>query len=241
MARRRSARKHSVSQRTIGGMDIVVTRKSMKYLRLKVSPPDGCVSLSAPFNASNSEIEAMVLDRLDWIRHQQHEISKRAPSPQAQFVEGEKHLVWGERKTLQLQTVGRGRGAEILGDELILRVLADDNREIRCKLLDEFYREQIALRLPGLAQHWQPIVDRQASFFGIKKMLTRWGSCNIDRARVWLNLELAKYPPRCLDYVFVHELVHLHEANHSARFYALLDQFMPDWQQWHNLLKHGSL
>ncbi len=238
---RRKTRKHSVSQRTIAGIDVELTRKSMKYLRLKVSPPHGKVCLSAPFRASNREIEQMVSDRVDWIRQQQSVISNQPELPEAQYSSGEQHPLWGEMHTLQLAPVNKGRSAAVYGNKMVLRVLSKDNAEIRAKLVDELYREQIRARLPELSARWQAIVGRDAAFFGIKKMLTRWGSCNIARRRVWLNLELAKYPPRCLDYVLVHELVHLHEANHNTRFYALLEEFMPDWKTWHDLLKHGSL
>jgi len=238
--RRRKIRKAVVSQRVIAGIDVELTRKSMKYLRLKVSPPDGRVRLSAPHRASQIEIEAMVMERLDWIRAQQDALRASLPTP-SELIAGECVPLWGEEKTLALEFGNSPRKVTSQGEHLHLRVRVGDTAQQRLAVLEDFYRAQLKDRLTAAANTWQPVVGREAHFWGIKKMRTRWGSCNISRKRIWVNLELAKLPLRCLDYVVVHELIHLYEARHNTRFYQLMQAYMPDWKAWHDFLKQAHV
>lgn len=234
----RRYRPHKKSRLQVAGLTIDVTRKRMKTIRLKVSPPDGKISVSAPFAASDRDIHSMVSERLGWIQQQQHTFQAR---PRLQVRSGEHHQLWGQPLALTVTTGGRRRCHLAPSGELTLQVLAGDDEHQRAAQLDAFYREQLQPLAARYLAHWQPIVGRRISFWGIRKMKTRWGSCNIQRARVWLNLELAKYPQHCLEYVVVHELVHLHESGHNARFYGLLDQFHPQWRAGHQLLRNGEL
>ncbi|WP_045857116.1 M48 family metallopeptidase [Teredinibacter purpureus] len=233
--RRRRAvqvRPQSKSQITVAGLSIEVTRKRMKYLRLKVSPPNGDVTLSAPHTATNKEIEAMIRARLDWVIEQQQDIRSQPQTPAPEFLHGDSQRVWGALKTITITRGFNHNKVSLQDDQLQIICPAQTTTQERSQLIDQFYRLELNRALPALIEKWQRIVGREASFWGIKKMKTRWGSCNTQRARIWLNLELAKYPAQCLEYVIVHELVHLYEANHSPRFYRLLDTFMPGWQRW---------
>ncbi|WP_083608279.1 M48 family metallopeptidase [Teredinibacter haidensis] len=239
--RRRSTRAQRKSKMCIAGLDIAVTRKTMKYLRLKISPPDGAVSISVPHATSNANIEAMVRERLVWIKEQRQNIRSRPSVPEPQITTGECYSLWGQTYSLEIKLSASRIPAQHIENKIVLYCRADDNLEQRRLILESFYRQQLQQVLPELAENWQVQVKKRAQFWGIKKMKTRWGSCNTQRARIWINLELAKYPRECLEYVVVHELVHLYEANHSHRFYALLDKFMPGWEKWHRHLKHGEL
>jgi len=221
----------------VAGVAVEVTRKRMKYIRLKVSPPNGTVSVSAPHAATNREIEAMVQERLSWIHKQQAYFRAQPETPIAQFTQGEQHLLWGQKLPLELVTA-RGRSRVFKSSSSLMLINSHNkSQEQRADLLDTFYRQQLQQQLPALIKKWQVHTQREALFWGIKKMKTRWGSCNTVNSRIWLNLELVKYPVGCLEYVMVHELTHLYEGSHNQRFYNLLESFMPSWQQWEHILK----
>ncbi|WP_188150450.1 M48 family metallopeptidase [Teredinibacter waterburyi] len=231
-------RRQVTSQLRIADLDVTLTRKRMKYLRLRVSPPDGKVTVSAPHQASLREVKQMVTERLDWIAQQQNEIAQRPLVAAPVFSEGEQHTVWG--KDLPLAT-GITSGRRIVSNDGDTRLLMlsrkHDSLEQKQLLIDRFYQSQIAAEIPGLIKKWEPIIERQVNEWGVRKMKTRWGSCNMQRSRIWLNSELARYPKPCLEYVWVHEMTHLHEASHNQRFYRLMTQFLPNWQQWESILR----
>jgi len=217
----------------------------MKNIRLKVSPPDGTVSLSAPHATPDRELLQLVRGRLDWIQRQQNIIRSQPQAIHADPVDGDPILLWGQKLPLRLQEIThthniRSTTAGFVreSDSAITVASSVLDTHTVASALDQFYRDQLRARIPALAARWQPVVGREASFWGIKKMKTRWGSCNTQRARIWLNLELTKHPPECLNYVVVHELVHLFERHHNTRFYQRIANAMPDWELWHNYLKN---
>lgn len=235
--RTRAPQPQRKSQLQIAGLNITVTRKTMKNLRLKVSPPHGEISMSAPHTASNQELKQLVAERLEWIKQQQDEIRSRPIAVGPTYQQGDTLPLWGQ--TLSLTYTGGTGLARVQQHGQQLQVCGNSPTvDTTASALDVFYRNQLREKIPALAKHWQPVVGRNANFWGIKRMKTRWGSCNTQRARIWLNLELVKHPPLCLDYVIVHELVHLHERYHNQRFYTLLSEAMPDWETWHHYLNH---
>ena len=146
--------------------------------------------------------------------------------------------MWGESRRLRFATAGgRERVEASRPGELVLCVRPESSAEERGNLLDGFYRTELKARIPALIARWEPLVGRRVREWGVKKMRTRWGSCNPRAGRIWLSLELAKLPPECLEYVVVHEMAHLIEANHSKRFYALMDRFLPDWRERKRVLE----
>lgn len=159
------------------------------------------------------------------------------------YVSGETHFYQGTGYTLQMvPTAGRAR--VVLHEELKhleLHLPAESTAAQREHLLTAWYRAQLKAQLPALLAKWEPIVGQQATCWGVKQMKTRWGTCNIQAKRIWLNLELIKCPPRCLEYVVVHELVHLHERYHNARFWGFMDEFMPEWRTYKAELSQVTL
>lgn len=215
----------------VDGIEVHLIRKDVKHLRVAVYPPDGRVRVSVPRFVPDKAVHHAVLDKLDWIRQQQIRIKAHAQQAAHRFVSGEQHAVFGRRCQLELiERAGKQMVMQTESGSLQMFVKPDATLSQKAKLLDDFYRCELKQRLPVLLDKWQPIMGRQVSQWGIKKMKTRWGSCNIRHARIWLNLELAKKPLSCLEYVLVHEMVHLYERLHNQRFKAYMDQFLPDWR-----------
>ncbi|MBN2646000.1 MAG: M48 family metallopeptidase [Desulfuromonadaceae bacterium] len=224
----------------LGGIAIELQRKRVKRLNVRVYPPDGRVCVSAPVHLSHSVIEQALLSKLDWIRHQQQRACRPVP-PRQHIVTGEYHPVAGEQLLLTVFDSVQGRARIERPDAQALHLFcpASTTLERRIALLNDWYRHQLHGRIPALIEKWQPILRVQVAQYAIRHMRTRWGSCNTSTRRICLNLELAKYPPACLEYVLVHEMVHLLEPGHNQRFYTLMGQVLPDGQQQKEILKSG--
>ena len=201
----------------------------MKTMRLKVIAATGVVRISSPYYLPELTIFQFMQHNLAWIAQRQAMITEekcRAPT----FHTGEQHLLWGEWWQLDVsETSGKATVQQFPQQTLQLTGPTTLSVEAREKLLDGFYRQQLQLAIPALLEKWQGIVGKRVNQWGIRKMRTRWGTCNIQAKRIWLSLALAKKPKLCLEYVVVHELVHLHERYHNQRFKSLMTQFMPDW------------
>lgn len=198
---------------------------------LRVRAPSGDVEVSAPGQCSLNEIERWLFERHDWLIKQRQRIAMQPSRPELQFVTGEEHKLWGKKYTLDVTVKKRGTSVKLQGKRLQLTSLPHYNVDQRKKIMDRCYREQLTREIDALLDIWQPRMGAYSSGFGIRVMKTRWGSCNIGSKKIWLNLELAKKPIECLEYVVVHELTHLFERYHNARFYALMDEFLPDWRE----------
>ena len=223
-------------QLLVNGLAVQVVRKTIKHLHVRVLPPDGLISVSAPRHLTDEQICRSLLPKVEWLnKHRQHFLQHDGHTGR-EFISGESHWFRGKRYRLEVLH-GQGKGCVLRADDGVLQmtISAQASHAQRAALLDAWYRQQLKALLPPLLIHWQTAMSVQANGWGIKKMRTRWGSCNTLQKRIWLNLELAKKPPQCLEYVLVHELVHLLERTHNARFYAFMDHFLPDWRQ-HRLL-----
>ncbi|MCK7458403.1 YgjP family zinc-dependent metalloprotease [Idiomarina aminovorans] len=198
---------------------------------LRVRAPSGDVEVSAPKQCSLNEIERWLFERHDWLIKQRQRIAKQPSQAELQFVSGENHKLWGKSYTLNVVEQKRGTGVEQLADQLSLITLPHYNSVKRQQVLNHWYRAQITREVEALLAIWQPRMGAFSSSFGIRIMKTRWGSCNVNSKKIWLNLELVKKPVECLEYVVVHELTHLFERYHNARFYTLMDEFLPDWRE----------
>jgi predicted metal-dependent hydrolase len=219
-----------------------VLRKPIKNLHLSVHPPEGRVRVSAPQRIDDEAVRLAVISRLRWIRRHQKAFAEQPRQSQREMVSGESHYFLGRRYRLRV-TEHRGPSQVILSgnSELTMLVRPGTGREKREQLLNEWYRRHMKEITPDLIAKWQPIVGVQVADWGIKKMKTRWGSCNTQDRRVWLNLDLAKKPPQCLEYVLVHEMVHLLERHHNERFKSLMDRFMPQWRLYSEELNQAPL
>lgn len=225
------------SQLIIRGLTINVVRKEIKNLHLAVYPPDGAVRIAVPHRIDDDGVRLAVVSRLGWIRRRRAEFKKQARQSQREMVTGESHYVDGRRYRLNV-VEGEARPTVRIRNSstLELQVRPGMDRERRERVLDQWHRNRLRERIPALIAKWEPVLSVQVGDWGIRKMRTRWGSCNTDVKRIWLNLELAKKPPQCLEYVLVHEMIHLLERRHNDQFRAYLDQFMPQWRMHRDTL-----
>jgi len=214
-----------------------VFRKDIKNMHLSVNPPLGSLKLVAPLKTDDDVIRLFAISKLGWIKKQVKSFKDQLRESPREYVSGKSHYFQGRRYLLEVKEQSASNAIQIVGTKkLVLKVKNGVSREEKAKLLKEWYRKQLKKELPSLIEKWQEIIGVQANDWGVKQMKTKWGSCNIEEKRIWLNLELAKKPPICLEYILVHELVHLHERNHNDRFVALLDKFMPKWRIHRDLL-----
>ena len=226
----------------IGNLSVEVRRKAIKNLHISVLPPSGVVRVSAPLKMSDDAVKMAVASRLLWIKKQQSIFENQARETTREIVSGESHYLWGKRYLLEvLPTTGRHR-LEVEHRKIKLFVRPNTNFKNQTAVIETFYRNELKREIAKLLAKWQPKMGVTTKRFGVKKMKTLWGSCNTDTASIWLNLELAKKPPECLEYVVVHELTHLLERHHNARFMAHIDNLLPNWRnikQRLNALKLG--
>lgn len=224
----------------VQNIPIVITRRRMKHLRITVHPPDGAVKVSVPYFVSNAEVQEFISERLDWVKDQRDYYQRQPRKPSLRLEQGSTVFLWG--KPVKLTLVEKDQGYNKVwmdGYTLYMRVDAGADFETRLKLLEKHQRAMLSEKIPEWLAHWEPKLGVKAKEWGIKKMRTRWGSCNITDARIWLNLDLARFPELCLQYVVLHELAHLKEANHSPRFWAIVEQHMPQWKDVKNFFEES--
>jgi len=215
----------------IDGIQAELRIKPIKNLYIRVYPPDGKVVVSAPAGISKKALSDFLDSKSRWIREQHLRLSKMSAEERHEFVSGEYHLYEGKRYRLEVRD-SRGRTSVALDNENIIMYINKDNtKEVREKVLDVWYREGLKQKLPGLLGKWEKIMNLDVAECRIRKMRTKWGTCNIREKRIWISLELAKYPVFILEYIIVHEMVHLLERKHNKRFYALMDRFLPEWKE----------
>lgn len=229
-------------QQHIGSIEFELLRKPIKHMRISVLPPAGLVQVIAPDSFTETAIRLAFIARIPWIKKQQHAILQQARQSERQWVSGECHYLWGRAYRLEvIEHSGKHQVRFGKGNFLQLRVRANTTVPNKAKVVQAFYRQQLAEEVPKLLEKWLPRMDVELQDWRIKQMKTKWGSCNIEAKRLWLNLELAKKPPTCLEYVLVHELVHLLERKHNVRFMNYMDQFLPDWRERRELLNRQPL
>ncbi|MFZ6799253.1 M48 family metallopeptidase [Undibacterium sp. Di24W] len=221
----------------ISGLKIQVVRKSIKNFHLAVLPPDGKVRVAVPHHVTDERVRLAIISKLGWIRRQQADFNAQPRQTEREMTNGESHYLWGRSYRLEvIEDNGKHRIETKAKTKLRLYVQPGTSTENRLAVLNSWYREQLKLKVDELVQHWAPVVKRRPNAFGIRKMKTKWGSCNIEAKRIWLNLELVKKPPECLEYILVHELVHLLERHHNERFRKYMDKFLPKWRESRALL-----
>lgn len=233
-----------ISQSTIEvrGIRVEVVRKPIKNLHLSVHPPDGRVRVSAPRSIDDEAVRLAVISRLSWIQRHRKTFAEQPRQSQREMVSGESHYFLGRRYRLcVVENQGPSRVTLRGNSVLELRVKPNTPRDKREQVLNNWYRSHMKSAVPKLISRWSPVIGVRVEDWGVKKMKTRWGSCNTQDHRLWLNLELAKKPEHCLEYVVVHEMVHLLERSHNAGFAKLMDQFMPQWRLHRDELNRSPL
>ena len=217
---------------TVSGVPVQIVRKAIKNLHFGVYPPTGRVRVAVPLKVSDDAVRLAVIGKLGWIGRQKARFEGQARQSPREMVSGESHYFQGRRYLLRL-IEQNGPGQVVLRNKttLELRVHRGADTAGRKRLLDRWYREQLRAAIPPLLARWEAILGVHAAAWGIKRMKTKWGACNVEAGRIWLNLELAKKPATCLEYLIVHELTHLLERHHNDRFIAHMDQHLPTWRQ----------
>lgn len=230
------------TQIRVSGMPVDVVRKDIKNVHLAVYPPAGRVRIAAPRRLSDDAIRLAVVTRLGWIRRQQQAYAGQERQSEREMVSGESHFVEGRRYRLKVIESDERPHVRIRGTRTLTLVTAPgSSRDVRARVLDRWYRTRLRQEAQTLIEKWQPIVGVSVASWGIRKMRTRWGSCHQSNGHILLNLELAKKDRECLEYIVVHELVHLLEREHNDRFRAFMDRFMPAWRLHRDKLNQAPL
>lgn len=226
---------------TVRGIGIDVIYKDIKNLHIGVYPPMGRVRVAAPRHLDDDQVRLAVVHRLSWIRRQREELRSADRQSEREMVTGESHHIWGTRLRLKLvERPGRAH-LEIEGSRLTLYAPAGRTVEQRRRALDSWYREQLRHAIPDLVVKWERKLKVTVPQWDIRRMKTKWGTCNRETRRITFNVELAKKHPDCLEYIVVHEMVHYLERNHGERFTEFMDGLLPDWRTRRDLLNGSPL
>ena len=211
-------------------------------MHLGVYPPNGRVRVATPLRVNDNAVRLAVIGKLGWIKRQRTRFDDQPRQSEREMVSGETHFFLGQRYRLR---VSRQEGAAkvVVRNKAIieLHVPRETNAEQRERVLQRWYRQQLKDLIPPLLQKWQTVLGVQTNEWAIKKMKTKWGACNVEARRIWLNLELAKKPVQCLEYIIVHELVHLLERHHNDGFIAIMNKALPQWKLRRNELNAAPL
>ncbi|HPD48783.1 MAG TPA: SprT family zinc-dependent metalloprotease [Anaerohalosphaeraceae bacterium] len=214
----------------ISGIPVEVCKKDIKNMHLYVKPPDGKVTVSAPLTMSNDAIERFVRTKVGWIKKQIAKFDNQPRQSEWKYVSGETLFVWGKRYYLWTE-YGSRNSLVLSGDKAVLTVRKESTAVQRESFVREWYRELLKAEIARLLPKWEKITGLKAAGWQTKYMTTRWGTCNTKTAKIWINLQLAKKTPECLEYVILHELIHLVERTHNERFVSLMDAYMPMWRE----------
>ena len=226
----------------VQGTPVEVVRKDIKNLHVGVYPPGGRIRVAAPLHLDDDTLRMAVISRLGWIRRKQSEFEQQDRQSKREFVSGESHYFEGRRYRLDvIEDEGRPSVRLISNTRMALRVRRSSDRDSREAVLHEWYRGQLRDRLPALIEKWEPRVGIRVAEVRIKRMKTRWGTCNSEASRIWLNLELIKKSTSCLEFILVHEMVHLIERSHNEQFRGLMGTLMPQWRAHRDHLNRAPL
>ena len=225
----------------LGEFEVDVVLKDIKNVHLSVYPPHGRVRIAAPTRMNRDTLRAFALSKLEWIKAARRKLAAQEREPPRIYLDRESHYVWGERCLMKLIEQDAPAQVRFEHKTLVLQVRASIPVEEKHALVARWYRDQVRQALPLLIAKWEPLLGVKVARFFVQRMKTRWGSCNHRAANIRLNTELAKKPPECLEYVLLHEMVHLLEPSHNHRFKHLMDHFMPQWREHKKTLSRAPL
>lgn len=220
----------------LGDIPVEIVQKNIKNVHLSVHPPNGRVRVSAPLGMEIETIRVFVISKLSWVKQQQKKFINQQREAPREFIERESHYFQGKRYQLRVKYVDAKPSVSVNQKHIVLETRPESSPEQRSKILNEWYRLQLKSAVPELIKQYEKIMQVSVAEFGVKKMKTKWGTCNPTAQRIWLNLELAKKPPECLEYIVVHEMAHLIEPTHNKRFTSLMDLFLPKWRLYRDEL-----
>jgi len=225
-----------VTQIKLGEITVDVVQKDIKNVHLSVYPPKGKVRISAPLRMELDTIRVFAISKLGWIKRRQRKFREQERETPREYLDRESHYVWGKRYLLKVIEKDAAPEVNLKHSALILRVRPGASDEKKQAVLEAWNREQLKAAVLPLIAKWEPLMGVQVERFFVQRMKTKWGSCSPGSGSIRLNAELAKKPPECLEYIVVHEMVHLLEPAHDQRFIALMDRFMPKWQSYRDIL-----
>ena len=224
------------AQLQLGEITIDVIWKDIRNVHLSVHPPTGRVSIAAPLRIPLDTIRLFAISKLGWIRQQQNKLLKQEREAPREYLARESHYVWGRRYLLSIVESEGPTSVELRHSRLVLNARPDWDQTRKQMVIERWYRDQLRTAVPPLCAKWEPILGVQAERFYVQRMKTKWGSCNSQNRTIRLNTDLAKKPRECLEYILVHELLHIIEPTHNARFQSLLQKYMPKWQSYRQTL-----
>ncbi|MFA5914914.1 MAG: SprT family zinc-dependent metalloprotease [Burkholderiales bacterium] len=214
----------------LGDIAVDVVLKDIKNVHLSVHPPSGRVRIAAPRRMKLDTIRVFAVSKLAWIRQQQRKLRAQERETPREYLDRESHYLWGKRYLLRISERDLAPGLALSHSRMILTVRAGTDEAAKEAIVALWYRQQIRAAASDLIAKWEPLLGVSVNRVFVQQMKTRWGSCNPHARAIRLNTELAKKPKECLEYIVVHEMAHLIEPTHNARFVALMDRFMPKWQ-----------
>jgi predicted metal-dependent hydrolase len=225
-----------MEQVQLGDIKIEVELKNIKNIHLSVYPPNGKVRIAAPERMSLDTIRIYAISKLGWIKKQQAKLRGAERETRRDYVTKENQYFLGKRYLLTVMINNSKPLVYIKHNRFVLQVRPKTNRAKRKEIIESWYREQLKELVPKLINQHQKVMNVMVDEFAVRKMKTKWGTCNREAGRIWFNLELAKKPIECIEYIVVHEMVHFLERAHNSRFIAYMDKYLPDWKSRKQLL-----
>lgn len=216
----------------VSNIKIDVVLKAIKNIHLAVYPPTGRVRIAAPLKTNEDTIRLFAISKLGWIKRHQNKFEGQARVLPREYKQRESHYYQGRRYLLATVETDQPHKVVLKGKKFIeLHIKPETPIAKRHEILTEWYRDELKKQIPAIIEKWEKVLMVKVDDWQIKQMKTKWGSCNIERKRIWINLELAKKPEHCLEYIIVHEMVHLLERHHNDRFLYYMDRYLPNWKQ----------
>jgi predicted metal-dependent hydrolase len=220
----------------LGNIAVDVVLKDIKNVHLSVYPPAGKVRISAPARMNIDTIRLFAISKLSWIKEQQRKLREQERETPREFIGRESHYIWGKRHLLTITEADRPPSIELKHNRLLLHMRPGSDGAKRQQLIEEWYRQQVKGATGDLIAKWEPRIGVTVAGFYVQRMKTRWGSCNSLARTIRLNTDLARKPRECLEYIVVHEMIHILEPTHNEVFQAYMKQFMPDWEHRRQVL-----
>ena len=240
-----SSRSSSSSMNTrqieVGGIAVDVVFKNIRNIHLSVHPPTGRVRISAPRRIKLDTIRVYAISKIDWIKKHQRKFRHQERETRREYLDRESHYVWGKRYLLKVQERNHLPSVELKHNQLILTVRPGAVMAKKEAVVTSWYRDLVKEAVIPLLAKWEPALGIKVATIIVRSMKTRWVSCTSTKGTIRLNTELGKKPRECLEYVLVHELLHLIEPSHNARFISLMDQHMPQWRHVRDELNRAPL
>ena len=225
----------------VSGIDVDIVKKDIKNMHLYVYPPNGLVQVSAPLKMSDKSIELFVRTKISWIRKQRENIKNQERQDERQYISGESLYVWGKQYYLKVELGGNRNNIKLSGNTAILTARKNSNAKQRDKYLKEWYRSLLKKELEKLIPVWEERTNLHVNECKTRYMITKWGSCKPIKSSLLFNVQLAKKPIKCLNYIILHELTHLKFRNHDEKFTSFLDEYMPNWREIKKELNDSKL